>query len=136
MNEKHTAIIAINQHSFVLYANEGLYDVFGWKPEELVGKLITEIMPESYRKMHILGMDRYMISGVKGVDWRSTKLQGLKKDGSIIPIEISFGEYERDGEPHFVGLICNTDQTSLRDDLKTEMIQTIVDKIYESNKER
>lgn len=129
---KDYAIIVIDINSFVVYANEGTYSVLGWKPKEFVGRRITEIMPQQYRKMHILGMDRYIVSGQKRIDWVSSELVALKKDGTVIPIEISFGEFEREGRRFFVSLTCDTSNGErLRDHIDEGLIKTIVSEIYD-----
>lgn len=109
---KNEAVIAITKHSMIIYCSSAIKAIFGYEPDELVGKLMTVIMPERYRKYHLMGINRYLVTGQRNLNWNSTKLEGLRKDGTEFPVKISFGEYEQEGEKFFIGIICDLSQYS------------------------
>lgn len=97
------AIVSIDEHSTILFANSATAEVFGYAPEELVGKKITVLMPEYLRHLHEVGLKRYVETGRRHLNWEATELPGLHKDGREIPLEVSFGVYTKDGKRYFTG---------------------------------
>ena len=98
------AIITIDEDSTILYVNEAAERVFGYSPDEIVGKRLTMLMPERMRSGHEAGLARYIRSAKKNIEWNGVSLPGLRKDGSEVPLELSFGEFERNGKRYFTGI--------------------------------
>ncbi|MBV9495147.1 MAG: PAS domain S-box protein [Acidobacteria bacterium] len=87
------AIFTINAESKILFCNPAVERLFGWKPEELIGKSLDAIIPERYRARHREGMAHYLATREKRIPWNGVELPGLHRDGHEIPLEISFGEW-------------------------------------------
>ena len=97
------AIITIDQDSTIHFVNSSVEDVFGYRPEELVGKNLTLLMPDYMRHLHEAGLRRYVETGQRHLNWEATELPGLTKSGQEIPLEVSFGEYKEHGKHFFTG---------------------------------
>ncbi|MCP4420670.1 MAG: PAS domain S-box protein [Chloroflexi bacterium] len=82
------AILSINSESAIVMANPEIEDVFGHHVEELLGQHLHILMPEKYRDMHSGGVKRYLTTGIPKVLGVRLELEGLRKDGSIFPLEI------------------------------------------------
>jgi signal transduction histidine kinase len=52
----------------------------------------------------LAGFTRYLQTGERLRVWEAIDLPGLHKDGREIPLEISFGEFTRDGQRFFTGI--------------------------------
>ncbi|MDT8317271.1 MAG: PAS domain S-box protein [bacterium] len=92
-------IIVASADSRIVIVNEDLCNTFGYLEEELVGRDVEMLMPEKYRKAHGDGMKRYLESGAAKVLGTRIEIEGLRKDGSVFPIEIRIeetGEAERE----------------------------------------
>ena len=61
------AIVSADSDGQVVFANEATERVFGWPPDELVGRSLTELIPERFRDAHREGMRRYLLSGSANV---------------------------------------------------------------------
>ena len=97
------AIITIDEDSTIHFVNSSVEDVFGYSPEELVGKDLTILMPDYMRHLHRAGLRRYVETGKRHLNWEATELPGLTKSGQEIPLEVSFGEYKEHGKYFFTG---------------------------------
>lgn len=97
-------IITIDQESTIVFVNESVERVFGYTVTELLGKPLTVLMPEYLRHLHDVGLGRYVQTGQKHLNWQSIELPGLHKSGREVPLELSFGEYKRDGKHLFTGI--------------------------------
>jgi PAS domain S-box-containing protein len=98
------AILTIDEESTIVFANESVEKIFGHTPDEVIGKRLTMLMPERMRGSHEHGLARYLGSGSKKISWDGVELPGLHKSGNEIPLEVSFGEFERDGNRYFTGI--------------------------------
>jgi PAS domain S-box-containing protein len=98
------AIITIEEDSTIVFVNQAVERVFGYAPEEIIGKKLTSLMPENMRGGHDAGLARYIRSATKNIEWTGVRLPGLRKDGEEVPLELSFGEFEREGKRYFTGI--------------------------------
>ncbi len=102
------AIISIDQHSTILLVNSATERIFGYQRDELVGHKLTMLMPDYLRALHETAIREYVATGEKHLHWKGVQLSGLHKNGSEIPVEISFGEYVKDGQHWFTGVVRDT----------------------------
>lgn len=98
------AIISIDGGSRILFVNRAAAGIFGYSVGEMVGQELTMLMPESLRNVHRAALKRYLSTGRKGIPWQAVELVGLHKSGREIPLELSFGEFVKDGRHVFVGI--------------------------------
>src|SRR5258708_40114194 len=68
------AVISLDESSTILLANPATTRVFGYAPEELIGKPLTILMPEFLRKLHEAGFKRYLYSGQRHINCKRTEL--------------------------------------------------------------
>jgi PAS domain S-box-containing protein len=113
------AILTIDTDSTILSANRAVLRIFGFSPEELVGRPLTLLMPDRLREQHRVGLARYLASGAKRIPWSGTRLTGLTRDRREIPIEISFGEFiDPGGRRVFSGFVRDvSDRVRLEEQL-------------------
>ncbi|HUE95564.1 MAG TPA: ATP-binding protein [Longimicrobiaceae bacterium] len=97
------AIVTIGEDSVIVTANPAAGDAFGYPVDELIGHSLTEFIPERFRKAHRAGVKHYLATGERRLPWRGLELPGLRRDGSEILFEVSFGEREVNGERYFTG---------------------------------
>jgi PAS domain S-box-containing protein len=87
------AILVIDEDSVILSANPATERVFGYAPDELVGRQLSVLIPERLRAAHHRGITRYLKSGRRNIPWTGVELPGLHKNGNEFPVEVSFGEF-------------------------------------------
>lgn len=104
------AVILLDTESKIHFANPAVKDVFGYAPEEIIGQSLKQLQPERLRGSHQMGLNRYLQTGVKQLNWRATETTGRRKDGIEIPIEVSFSDMQLNGQRHFVGFIRDISQ--------------------------
>jgi PAS domain S-box-containing protein/diguanylate cyclase (GGDEF)-like protein len=98
-------IITIDQLGLIRDFNPAAAFIFGYQPSEVVGKTITMLMPEPYRSRHDDYIRRYLETGVGAAIGQSRELVGLRKDGTIFPIELAVSELEVGDLRHFTGVV-------------------------------
>ena len=98
------AILVIDSESRIHFANRAVEQIFGYPADELMGQSLTMLMPEYLRHLHREGVERYAETGVRHIPWSGVELPGLHRDGRELVLEISFGEFTRDGRRFFTGI--------------------------------
>jgi PAS domain S-box-containing protein len=99
------AIVSIDADSTILYANQSVERIFGYKPEELIGEKLTTIMPERFRPDHFEAMSAYLDTGERTFDWNGIELPAEHRDGHEIPLSVTFEEHSYEGERVFSGIM-------------------------------
>jgi PAS domain S-box-containing protein len=116
------AIFTIGADGRVLFANSAVERLFGWKPEELLGRTLDVIIPERYRAAHQNGVRRYVATGEKHIPWSGVELPGLHRDGHEIPLELAFGEWRSDTKRVFTGFARDiTERRHAAEELKESL---------------
>ena len=90
LTNAYDAFICINSSGLVIEWNHRAQVVFGWSREEALGRVLEElIIPLGHREAHRAGMARLARTGQGHVLGRRLELPAVKRDGSIIPCEIT-----------------------------------------------
>jgi len=83
------AIISSDSDGNIISWNNGAQTIFGYSEKELMGRPVTILMPEQYREIHIKEFERLRSTGEYKNKGKTHESQGLRKDGSEFPVEIS-----------------------------------------------
>ena len=98
-------VVIMDDRGMVVAANNSVERVLGYAPGDIVGKPLSQIMPERYRADHENGFRRYLTTCQRKLDWTSIQLPGLSAEGYEVPLSISFGEFEERGRRFFTGIL-------------------------------
>ncbi|HEY9232081.1 MAG TPA: PAS domain S-box protein, partial [Blastocatellia bacterium] len=99
------AIITIDEDGQIVFVNQAAEHIFGHRQAEMLGAPLVMLMPDYLRHLHQASFARYKATGRRHVFSSSIELPGLHQSGAEIPIELSFGEFTRDGRRYFTGII-------------------------------
>ena len=99
------AVVSIDESGQIILANPATKRIFGYNPEDLIGKPLTVLMTRAIGKLHEAGFNRYLETGARHLNWRGTEMTALRANGEEFPAEISFGEMTVDGRKIFTGFI-------------------------------
>ena len=90
INSSLDAIVCINKNGSIIIWNPQAEKVFGWKEEEIKGRLLTEtIIPPQYRALHEAAKERYLKTGQHNVLNKLVELTALHRNGHEFPIELT-----------------------------------------------
>ena len=99
----HDAIFTIDEQSTITFCNRAVERMFGYTPEEMIGQPLEMIIPERLRERHRRGIQRFLESGRRTIDWTGVDLPAQHRDGHEIQCEISFGAWMSGEETIFTG---------------------------------
>ncbi|MCH7733303.1 MAG: transporter substrate-binding protein, partial [Candidatus Marinimicrobia bacterium] len=120
-------VIIIDQSGNIILWNNGAQNMFGYRREEIIGKLVTDIMPDIYRSRHLSVIQEVIKTG-KGKHFGKTlEFEGLKKDGSLIPIAVTLSSWQTQGMSFFGAIIRDiTERKQAEQFLKKSLLEMTV----------
>ncbi|MDB6109438.1 MAG: hypothetical protein JWR69_1188 [Pedosphaera sp.] len=120
MESAADAIVMMDADSIIVSANAAAERIFGYAQGELLQQSLTLLMPERLRERHRAGFRRYLETGAKRIPWSRVELPGLHKNGGEIPLEISFGEFMKEGRHYFTGVMRDITERKRTEDALRE----------------
>lgn len=106
-------IVSIDTKGLILSFNRAAQRIFGYSEEEVLGKNVSVLMPQPYRDQHDEYISRYMQTGQSHVIGIGRELQGLRKDGTVFPMDLAVSEVKL-GDTHlFTGMLRDISEQKL-----------------------
>lgn len=105
LNTAVDGIVVIDEQARILMFNRACESLFGYKAEEVVGRNVKCIMPDSYASEHDQYMHNYMSTGTRKIIGIGREVAARHKDGTVFPIDLSVGEAETTDGRQFIGII-------------------------------
>ena len=88
------AMVIVNQDGNIDLVNSQTVSMFGYSGDELIGKSVEALVPESFRTRHPEHRVGYIRDPRVREMGKGLELYGLRKDGSQFPVEISLSPIE------------------------------------------
>jgi len=98
-------VVTIDFRGKVLEVSRSVQEVFGYPPEELIGRNVSILMTEPYSSEHDGYLERYRRTGTTLILNTTRRFDVRRKDGKVIQCELSVSRVDVPGEaePLFVG---------------------------------
>jgi PAS domain S-box-containing protein len=95
------AIVTMDEKGVITEWNSAAESIFQWNREQAVGRLLGDlIVPVRMRAAHQQGLARYLATGEARVLGRRIEIQGLRRDGSEFPIELTIARIDSPESVH------------------------------------
>lgn len=98
-------IVVIDVAGDIQVFNPACVRLFGYMPEEVLGKNVAMLMPAPYRGLHDHFIGQYVKTGSAKIIGIGREVVGQRKDGSTFPMYLSVGDGMLHGQRIFVGII-------------------------------
>ena len=83
----------------------GAQRIFGYAPEEILGRDLTLLMPEPHRSQHSDYVASFLRTRTAKVIGIGRELTAVRKDGTEFPIELAVSEVRDGTEVFFTGIL-------------------------------
>src|SRR4051812_30861354 len=112
-------IILIDANGAILTFTPACERLFGYRPDEVIGRNVKMLMPPVYSENHDQYLDNYKQSRVPKIIGIGREVFAQRKDGTVFPIYLSVGDAKQEDEPIFVGIINDlTDRRATEERLR------------------
>ncbi|MFY7863592.1 bifunctional diguanylate cyclase/phosphodiesterase [Roseateles sp.] len=105
LDHMEDGVIGIDTQGLIISFNQAASDIFGYAPEEVLGRNVSLLMPEPHRSHPDQYLSQYAQSGEVRMVGRQRELEGLRKDGRLFPMLLSVSELLNEGASTYVGLV-------------------------------
>ena len=99
------SVIVINREGVIENANPATAKIFGYAPDEVIGKNVSMLMPPDVRREHDDYLARYRRTGEKRIVGTGRHVEALHKSGHSFPVELAISEMYVHGERLFTGIL-------------------------------
>lgn len=120
------AMIVIDERGIMRSFSATAERLFGWTADEAVGRNVSILMPQPYRREHDGYLDRYRTTGERRIIGIGRIVVGERKDGSTFPMELAVGEARVGLERFFTGFVRDLTERRTQErrmqDLQSELV--------------
>lgn len=114
------AIVVIDARGVIQFANPATTSLFGYSADELLGRNVAVLMPEPDHSAHDSYLAAYLRTGERKIIGTGREVEGRRKDGSTLPIDLSVAEFCVDGGRFFTGLMRDVTTRKLAETQKLQ----------------
>lgn len=119
------AIVTIDERGMLERFNPAAERLFGYREEEVVGKNVSMLMPSPYRDMHDTYLARYLSTGERRVIGSGRQVIGLRKDGSVFPMDLAVAEMRVGDKRMFTGIVRDISERKHAEQQQARFLQEI-----------
>jgi PAS domain S-box-containing protein len=128
-------IITIDEKGIIETVNPAAANLFGYLPEELIGKNIRILMPSPYRQQHDDYIERYKATGEARIIGIGREVPGMRKDGSIFPMRLAVSEVFLENKRVFTGICHDLSDVKKAEEKIRKLNEELEEKVIERTEE-
>ena len=126
----HDSVIVANKEGKIIFWNNASTKIFEYTKKEATGKSLTIIMPKEMHELHENGMNSFFQTGKKKIIGQTLILDAKKKNGAIVPVELSLSDFTYNNEKAVFAIIRDiTDRVN-----QNALLEATHDSIIGANK--
>jgi PAS domain S-box-containing protein len=120
-NASIEGIITFDTAGTILSTNAAIETIFGYREEELIGCGLNKLIaPSEKEKSGSDNLQNYLQTRVASVIGLIREVDGLRKDGTIVPLDISLVKFSIDGSSYFTSIIRDVSLRKHQEQLEKE----------------
>jgi len=115
------AIVTADSQGKIQYWNQAAESLFGYSPDEILGKPLHLIIPDQHAEAHTHAFELAKTGKRGRILRRDIEMEALKADGTELPVEISLSSWDTTEERYFSAII--RDITEIRQAQRRAQLQ-------------
>jgi two-component system, LuxR family, sensor kinase FixL len=105
LNASIEGIVVINKAGIIVSVNAAVENIFEFRAEELIGHSVNLLLPINIRKKQDYYLEKYLRILIPKAIGRIREVEGLRKDGSLVSLDMTIAEFPLDGVQYFSGIV-------------------------------
>ena len=118
-------LIVIDEFGNIDSYNPACERIFGYRPDEVMGRNFKMLMPSDDQEKLDLYLDSFLQTDAPRATGTGREVTGQRKDGSTFPIDLSISEILQNDRPLFCGIIRDITERKQMDIMKDEFVSTV-----------
>ena len=117
-------IVTTNETGVVESFNEAAGWIFGYSPEEVIGRNISMLIPSPHRERHDEYLAQYVKTSAQGIFTYPREVTGQRRDGTTFPLELAVSDVVIGSRRIFTAIVRDiTQRKSEEEELKRLHLQ-------------
>ena len=129
------AILEIDSQGRIVLVNAGAEKLSGYSRDELLGQPIEIIVPSGLRAKHVDHRAHYLSLPVTRPMGTGLNLHVQRKDGALVPVEISLSPMKYDGEVRVTAILRDVTERKRAEQQIREIQEGLTAKLKATNQE-
>jgi diguanylate cyclase (GGDEF)-like protein/PAS domain S-box-containing protein len=92
------ALVVVDQAGVIRFVNRQTEVLFGYCRDDLVGRLIETLVPESFRQVHTAHREGYVADPETRALGAGLELRGQRRDSTVFPVDISLSHIDSEDD--------------------------------------
>lgn len=105
INRLLAGVVTIDETGTIESVNDACKEIFGYEKNEMLGQDVKLLIPQPYRSEHGSHLHRYRDTGNARIIGTGREVVGLRKDGTMFPMDLDVVEIFSHGQRKFTGVI-------------------------------
>jgi PAS domain S-box-containing protein len=119
------AIITIDERGIIERMNPAAERLFGYPESEARGQNVSILMPAPHRAAHDGYLRHYLTTGEKRIIGKGREVEGLRRDGSVFPMDLAVTEMWLGGRRMFTGLVRDITERKRAEEKAQQLLQEL-----------
>ncbi len=111
------AIVIADGNGNILSWNNGAQNTFGYAEKEIINQPFTRLLPSKFQEAYTINETKLQNQQNSKLFGKTIELQGIRKNGSEFPIELSLSTWKIDDDTYFGGIIRDITERKKMEDL-------------------
>jgi PAS domain S-box-containing protein len=120
-----SGVITIDRAGVILTFNRAAEKMFGYASSEVLGVKVNLLMPEPHVSAHDGYLNNYLETGEAKIIGIGREVEGLRKNGTLFPLELGINAITQGGERQFVGTLTDISERKAAERAKNEFVSTV-----------
>lgn len=125
-------VVLIDHRGHIEVFNPAAERIFGYPAEDVRGRNIAVLMPQSDAARHDTHLEQYHRTGVRHIIGIGRELVGRRRNGELFPMDLSVGEVESSEGRKYVGFIRDLTQRKRMENIiraREDELREVVDNV-------
>ena len=125
LNASIEGIIVIDTSGTIVSVNAAVENIFGYTPEELISNRVIKLMPITIKKKQDYYLQKYLRIFIPKVIGQIREVEGLRKDGTLVPLDMTIAEFPLDGMQYYSGIVRDVSARKLQELQEKEHLEKL-----------
>jgi PAS domain S-box-containing protein len=125
LNASIEGIIVIDHAGTIVSVNSAVENIFGFSAEDLIGKSASKLMPMPQRRKQHAYLQKLLRIFIPKTLGQIREVEGLRKDGSFVPLDMTIAEFPLDGVQYFSGIVRDVSARKFQEQQEKEHLEKL-----------
>jgi len=129
VNSAPDAILLVGSTGLITLANPEAHEILGYDTGDLVGRPVDDLVPDEIRAGHAANRASFMSHPKKRPMGSNLSLSAKRKDGTLLPVEISLSPVESESGNATLALVRDVTDRRMSEELIRELTDSLANRV-------